>query len=188
MKIQLKNIPQQSIIILDSEYDSRNLIQLAFLVLDKVEPQIFEIKESFNIYLNSDLPVSLFFRKYTNISDDFLNTNGIAAEEAKQQIEEILGELDPAATLIVGHDIKNDLSILKENNIDFTQFSNYYCTYQMAKKLLNQKSNLNLKSLAANGCYYSFNEHNAYADIWATLAAFCWLNKVENETKEKTNG
>ena len=185
LRIQLNNIKQNQIIILDSEYDSRTLIQLAFLVLQRVDRDVFEVIESFNTYLNKDEPVSAFFRHYTNISDTFLCDNGVNPTVAKALVQEALLGVDTTDTLLVGHDIKNDLLVLKENGFDFTLFENQYCTYQAAKRLLQRNNNLGLKDIAANGCYYCFNEHNAYADVWATLAAFSWLNKIEKEEKSK---
>ena len=49
----------------------------------------------------------------------------------------------------------------------------------VAKELLNRNKNLTVKDIAALDGFYIFNEHNAYADVWGTLHAFCYLNKLQ---------
>jgi hypothetical protein len=54
---------------------------------------------------------------------------------------------------------------MSENGINFNKIKNRYCTYKNAKRLLKRDNCLTLKDVAAEGCYYMFNEHNAYADV-----------------------
>ena len=63
---------------------------------------------------------------------------------------------------------------------------NQFDTYTNAKRILRRKDKLTLKDIAAEGCYYVFNEHNAYADVWGTLYAFCFLKEREEYYKNET--
>lgn len=181
MRLQLKNIKQKNIIIFDIEYDQNSLVQIAFLILGIVEPNIFELQKSINIYVKQNHLLNHFFTKYTNITDDFLCDNGIDLAVARTLVNEIVFSYQLEDTLIISHGIKNDLDLLEKNGIDLKQIPNHYCTYKAAKRLLQRNEQLTLKNVAAEGGYYMFNEHNAYADAWATLYAFAYLNEIENK-------
>ena len=45
------------------------------------------------------------------------------------------------------------------------------------KRILHRTNNISLKDIAALDGYYMFDEHNAYADVWGTLHALCYLTK-----------
>ena len=181
MRIKLNNIKQDNIILFDIEYDQNSLVQIAFLILCKIEPNIFELTKSFNVYIKQSHYLNNFFTRYTNITHRYLCDNGVDFPVAKAMVNEVVLNLDLNNTLIVSHGIKNDLKVLKENDIDLYKINNRYCTYDNAKKLLKRTKSLTLKDVAAEGCYYMFNEHNAYADVWGTLYAFSHLNKLEQK-------
>lgn len=175
MKLYLNNIKNKNILIFDIEYDQNSLVQLALLTLSQVEPNIFEITRSINIYIKQSHLLSDFFKRYTNITDEFLCDNGVDLSVAKALADEVVLDDDQ---LLVGHGINCDLNVLLENDIDWTKIK-YYDTHEVAKELLNRNKNLTVKDIAALDGFYIFNEHNAYADVWGTLHAFCYLNKLQ---------
>lgn len=180
MKLYIPNTKQKNIIIFDIEYDGSLLVQLAFLILTRTtEPNIYVLSKSVNLYVNQGRPLNSFFIKYTNITNDFLCDNGIDLSVARTFVMNNLLDIDPNNTTVVSHGIKNDLDILYNNGIDFKQMKEHYCTYNMAKKLLHRQDLLSLKAVASESGYYMFNEHNAYADVWGTLHAFCYLKEKE---------
>ena len=94
-------------------------------------------------------------------------------------------DIDLTDTLLVGHGIQSDMALLNETNFALKKIKHRFCTYQAAKKLLNRKDKLTLRDIAEEGCYYMFNEHNAYADVWGTFYAFCFLKDYEQEILDK---
>ena len=173
LKIQMNNVPQDNIIIFDIEYDQKVLIQLATLILSKHESNMFQVEKSINVYIDPNQSISSFFMNYTNITNDYLRHNGIDLAGARALALEVVSNVDPENTLLVGHGLDNDLDILCRNGIDWNIFNHRYDTYKNAKQLLCRDSFLTVKDIAANDCFYMFNEHNAYADVWGTLHAFC---------------
>lgn len=179
MKLYIPNIKEQNIILFDVEYDNSLLVQLAFLILTKTEPNIYVLSKSVNIYVKPGQSLSTFFKRYTHITNDFLCDNGVDLSVARTFVMNNLLDIDVNNSMVVSHGIKNDLDILYNNGIDFKQIKTHYCTYNSAKKLLKRQDHLSLKAVAAEGGYYMFNEHNAYADVWGTLYAFCYLKEIE---------
>lgn len=180
MQLFLPNIEQPNIIFLDIEYDQGALVQLALLKLslrcDANLPHIFELIQSVNLYVKQGQSLTGFFQNYTNITNDFLCDNGIDLSVARTLVREIV----PDDSLIISHGIHCDLDILKRNGIDWTSMP-HFCTYEQAKKILGRNTGVSLKDIAALDGFYAFDEHNAYADVWATLHAFCYLNKQQNK-------
>ena len=185
MLLQLYNIKYKNIILFDIEYDKTSLVQVAFLILSAKEPNIYEIQESFNVYIKQDHLLSPFFIQYTNISDAYLRENGIGLSGARALVEEVISNINLSETLLVGHGIDNDMRLLDNCDFCLSRISHKYDTYKKGQKLLKRKNNLTLGDLAAEDGYFVFNEHNAYADVWALLHAFCMLNRLEN-TNEKS--
>lgn len=186
MKIKIDNVKQDNIVIFDIEYDQNSLVQIAFLILSVVEPNIFEVRKSFNVYVNPNHSLNHFFTQYTNITDAFLRDNGVDLAGAETLVNEVMLDIDVDKTLVVSHGIKSDMSILDQTNFKLKEIKNRYCTYTNAKKILKRKDRLTLKDVAAEGCYYIFNEHNAYADVWGTLYAFVFLKEKEEQEKRET--
>ena len=181
MLLQLKNIKYKNIILFDIEYDQNSLVQVAFLILGAKQPNIFEIQKSFNVYIKQNHLLSPFFVSYTNITNSYLCNNGIDLPGARLLVNSIISDIDVKNTLIVGHGIDNDMRLLDKENFNLSRFSNRYDTYKKAKKLLKRNEHLTLTDIAAEDNYFMFNQHNAYADIWGLLHAFCFLNRKENE-------
>ena len=181
MIIQLKNIKQKNIILFDIEYDKDSLVQVAFLILGAKGPDMFEIQESFNVYIKQSHLLTPFFTSYTNINDAYLRNNGVDLSRARTLVDQVISDIDVSNTLLVGHGIDNDMRLLDKNDFCLSRFSNVYDTYKGAKKLLNRDNNLTLADIAAEDGFFMYNEHNAYADVWGLLHAFCFLNKGEND-------
>lgn len=182
MQLKINNIKQNNIIIFDIEYDQRSLVQLAFLILTKTEPNIFALTKSVNIYVKTNHSLNPFFIRYTNITNDFLRDNGIDLAGARTLVNEVILDIDKTDCLVVSHGLKNDLELLLNNGINFKEIQEHYCTYDNAKKLLKRNSGLTLQDIALEDGYSAFNAHNAYADVWSTLHAFCYLKEIEDAT------
>ena len=180
MKIFLNNNKYTNIILFDIEYDGPSLVQLAFLILTKTESNMYVLSKSVNLYVKSDRPLSPFFTRYTHITNDFLCDNGIDPTVARTLVEQHLLDIDVNNSLLVSHGIKNDADILKQNCFALSKIKNHYCTYNMARKLLKRDNKLSLADIAAEDGYFMFNAHNAYADVWATLHAFCFLQNLQS--------
>jgi DNA polymerase III epsilon subunit-like protein len=150
---------------------------MAFLILTRIEPDIYVLSKSLNLYVNQGQPLSSFFTRYTHITDDFLCDNGVDLSVARTEVMNTLLDINPDTTMIVSHGLKNDLDILTSNGINLKHNKTHFCTYNMAKKYLKRNERLSLKDVAVEGGYYMFNEHNAYADVWGTLYAFCFLKE-----------
>lgn len=179
MIIKLNNIKQQNIILFDIEYDKTSLVQVAFLILGAKQPNMFEVIESFNVYIKQNHLLSPFFVQYTGITDAYLRDNGLDLPRARSLVEQAIFNIDINNALLVGHGIDNDMRLLDENDICLSRFSNRYDTYKKAKKILKRDKFLTLTDIAAEDGYFIFNEHNAYADVWALLHAFAFLNEKE---------
>jgi DNA polymerase III epsilon subunit-like protein len=182
MRLQIDKIKEKNIIIFDIEYDQNSLVQLAFLILSKTEPNIFELTKSVNVYVKQNHSLNPFFIRYTNITNEFLCDNGIDLAGAKALVDEAMLDIDMNKTMVVSHGLDNDLQLLYNNKINFKKAKGHYCTYNAAKRLLNRENHLTLQDVAQDSGYYMFNSHNAYADVWGTLHAFCFLKEIESGT------
>jgi DNA polymerase III epsilon subunit-like protein len=179
MKIFLPQVKEQLIILFDIEYDNSSLVQLAFLILTRTtEPNIYVLSKSVNLYVKQGQPLNPFFTRYTHITDDFLCDNGMDLSVARAFVMDNLLDVDVNNCLLVSHGVKNDVDILRRNDFALSKIKNHYCTYNMARKLLKRNSKLGLADVAAEDGYFMFDAHNAYADVWGTLHAFCFLQNI----------
>lgn len=180
MQLYIPNVTEQQLVFFDIEYDQTSLVQLAVLIFDKIDTHIFKLKTSANIYFKQRQPLNPFFVRYTGITDEFLQDFGVDELAAKELQDELLAAITSQPSLLVSHGIKNDLLILDKNGFAWKDAAKHYCTYTSAKRLLHRGSNLTLKDVAQEDGYFIYNEHNAYADVWGLLHAFCYLNEKEN--------
>lgn len=182
MQLHLPLNPQiKNIILFDIEYDMDNLVQIAILTLKRTNYNTFKLNRSINQYVKQPQPLNTFFTRYTGITDQFLNDNGVPLSIVQELIQELLSETGVDDTVVISHGLKNDLLVLNKNQVPLTKCKYHYCTYNKAKSLLHRKDHLTLGEIAAESGYYLFNAHNAYADVWATLNVFCYLTEVEYE-------
>ncbi len=167
MNIQLYNIKQNTIFIFDIEYDQTLLVQISYLILSKCGPDIYRIAETANVYVKPNQPLTRFFTRYTNITNDFLCDNGVDLTVAKALVEQGILNINPnkGDVLLVSHGVKNDLDILARNGFTLKQYQNRYCTYNNARRLLKRNEQLTLHDIAAADHYYLFNPHNACSDV-----------------------
>ena len=179
MKLYLPKIIERHIILFDIEYDGPSLVQLAFLILTRTEPNIYVLSKSVNLYVKQGQPLNPFFTRYTHITNEFLCDNGVDLPVARTFVMDSLLDVDVNDCLLVSHGVKNDVDILKRNDFALSKIKNHYCTYNKARKLLKRSSKLGLADVAAEDGYFMFDAHNAYADVWGTLHAFCFLQNLE---------
>ena len=184
MIIYLPKLQYKNIILFDIEYDHNSLVQLAFIILGAKGPEVYEVKKSFNVYMKQSHSLSQFFTSYTNINDVYLRNNGLDLPRARALVEEVVFDIEVSDTLLVGHGMDNDMRLLDEYNICLSRFSNRYDTYKHAKKVLKRNQRLSLAEVAAEDCYFMFDEHNAYADVWGLLHAFSLLVELEGEQND----
>ena len=58
-----------------------------------------------------------------------------------------------------------------------------YCTFTNARRILGRQNELTLNDIAMECGYYLHNAHNAYNDVWATVAIYTYLKKLEEQQK-----
>ncbi len=171
------NTNEKHLIFLDTEFDQDNLVQLSFIILDRVSENRYALSSSFNIYIKQNL--SGFFCSHHIIGQVALNEEGIDIDLAEDLFLEAISNYDFKECLFIGHGIKQDISIIEDSfYIDFTG-CNFYCTYEHAKTL--ELPCLKLRDLAIMNGYYPSLEHCAFDDCKTTIAAFAYLKERENE-------
>ena len=194
MIIKCYNETHQYIMVIDLEFNNKNLVQFAGLLFTRIDEDTYQLVRSCNQYVTTR--VCYPFMEYTNITNNFLESNGIALEDLKQIIfNDFLSDVDLKDLLIVSHGLKNDRLILLQNGIDLTHLSDRvhpidrYCTFTNAKRILKREKKLTAADIAEECGYYLHHAHNAYNDVWAEVAIFTFLKKIEQqeantETKE----
>lgn len=156
-----------------------------------IDTYTYQLASSINQYITTS--VGTFFQEYTNITQDFISSNGIPLDSLKDLIfGELLKDVDLKDIEIVSHGLKNDRIVLKENDINFNFFLDKdnkakpidgYCTFNNAKRILQKEKQLKLEDLAEECGYYLASAHNAYNDTWATVSVFTYLRKIDYERK-----
>ena len=73
--------------------------------------------------------------------------------------------------------------IIYENGLDLTTDIDGYCTFTNARRILGRTNQLTLQDIASECGYYLHNAHNAYSDVWATVAVYTYLKKIEEQQK-----
>lgn len=188
MIIKCYNENHPYILFLDLEFfyekGKNHLIQFAGLLFQRVEDNIYQLKTSVNQYITDK--VCYPFVEYTSITNNFLKENGIPLNDFIHILfEDILGEIPDKELLVVSHGLKNDRLVLLENDIDLTTNIDGYCTFTNARRILSRSSQLTLQDIANESGYYLHNAHNAYNDVWATVAAYTYLKKIEQQRKDE---
>ena len=74
-------------------------------------------------------------------------------------------------------------NMLIENGIDLTTNIDGYCTFTNARRILGRTNHLTLQDIASECGYYLHNAHNAYSDVWATVAVYTYIKKIEEQQK-----
>ena len=188
MIIKCYNEKHQYLLFVDLEFNNRDLVQFAGLLFTWIDDDTYQLMRSCNVYISQK--VCYPFAEYTSITNNFLEENGVPIADAKELIKEFLDGVDLDDLCIVGHGLKNDRLVLVENGIEFTHKTNGqpidgYCTFNNAKRILDRANHLTLADLAEECGYYLHAAHNAYNDVWAEVAVFSYLKKIEAQKGEK---
>ena len=87
--------------------------------------------------------------------------------------------------MIITHGLKNDRLILKENGLQLVKSNGSlvdgFCTYNAARRTLRRENHLSLEDLCNECGYYLHHAHNAYNDVWAEVAIYTYLKKIEKQ-------
>ncbi len=165
------------ILFIDIEFDQMQLVQFCGLLFQRVDGSNYVLQKSLNAYVNT--AVSYYFTKYTHISQEFLQQNGVPLPDVRAQIfDDLLGDVDPNHLLLVSHGTRGDINVLKANGIDLAPNSTF-CTFENAKRILHRKKNISLEDLGFESAYYPVNEHNAFTDAWLTVGVYGYLKDME---------
>lgn len=192
------------LLFMDIEFDHQVLVQFAGALFKRIDEETYQLAASINQYVSTS--IGIYFQDYTDISQDFVLSNGVQIESLRDLIfGELLKGVDMKDLEVISHGLKNDRLVLKDNGIDLNTYETEgkvkpvagYCTFNNAKRILKRERNLKLENLAEEAGYYLNQAHNAYNDLWATVSVFTFLKKMEyqnermlqdeQETKEKQN-
>ena len=182
MFLHIPGKEEDTIIIMDTEYSEQNLIQFSSLVLERTSfnPNIYQLYSSFDLYVKPDKPVSKFTTKYTGLTNDFLEKNGLSKEEFITSLQEFISMTEGA--VIVAHGIRNDLLVLEKCGISFD--CQHDCTLEMAKRILDREKNLRLVDIAQEAGLILNFAHHSYSDAIATAMVYSFLKTLEMEETE----
>jgi hypothetical protein len=194
MVIHCFNEHHQYLLFIDLEFDDRELIQFAGLLFKRVDDEVYQLARTFNQYRTPDDKVGYPFAEYTGITQNFLQENGIPLSDLQQNVMDVLLKDIPLNQLeIISHGLKNDRMVLQENGINLSTFTDEngkmkpidgYCTYNNGRRILGRKTQLKEGDLAEEAGFYLHNAHNAANDVWAEVAVYTYLRKIEEQTQE----
>jgi hypothetical protein len=127
--------------------------------------------------------------EYTNITNSFLENNGVSLKDVQTIVyEDFLANVDFKNVMVISHGLKNDRLILLQNGINLSYRDNIkrhpidgFCTFNNAKTILGRDNHLTAKDLALEAGYYIHQAHNAFNDVWAEVAIFTFLKKLEKQ-------
>lgn len=195
MIIKCYNEKHPWLLFLDIEFEQLKLVQFSGALFKWIDEDTYQLATTMTQYITTS--IGTYFQDYTNISQDFIATNGIPLESLKDLLfGEVLKDIDMNDLMIISHGLKNDRLVLKENGINFNFFTTSdnkikpidgYCTFNNAKRILNREKKLKLEDLAEEAGYYLNCAHNAYNDMWATISVFTFLKKLDYERKMLKN-
>ena len=195
MIIKCYNEKHPWLLFIDVEFEQLKLVQFSGALFKRIDTDTYQLATSITQYVTTS--IGTYFQDYTNISQDFIAKNGIPLDSLKDLIfGEVLKDVDMGDIMIISHGLKNDRLVLKENDINFSYYTDAnnkakpvdgYCTYNNAKRILNREKKLKLEEIAEEAGYYLSCAHNAYNDMWATVAVFTFLKKLDYERKIDAN-
>ena len=188
MIIKCYNEKHKYLLFIDLEFNNRELIQFSGLLFTQIDDDgTYQLMRSVNQYVCSKVCYS--FTEYTNITNTFLSQNGIPLQELVNFIgDEFLKDINLSELLLISHGLKNDRMVMNDCGINLKFDDNKkpidgYCTFTNGRRILKRKKRLALSDLATEAGYYIYNAHNAYADVWAEVAVFTYLKKIEEQNK-----
>lgn len=192
MIIKCYNENHPYLLFLDIEFNNRDLVQFAGLLFKQIDADgSYQLMRSCNQYITTR--VCYQFMDYTNITTNFLVENGVTINDLRTIIfDDFLYEVPVEELQIISHGLKNDRIILKENNINLSTYVDIngkehpidgYCTFNNSKRILQRTTHLTASDLAEECGYYLHHAHNAFNDVWAEVAIFTYLRKIEAQER-----
>lgn len=172
------NVSNEYILFLDTEFDQQELIQFCGILFRHVEDGNYVPYRSLNVYIQK--PVTAIFTRYTGITSNFLEHNGVTLDDAQWQINDCLLKDIGKDIMLVSHGLHSDLSVLERNNISLPHAAEF-CTFEKSKHILERLTRLSLEDLAKEAGIYPAIEHNAYLDAWLTVGVFSYLKDIEGQ-------
>lgn len=188
MIIRAYNENHKYILFIDLEFvstkEGAQLVQFAGLLFKRIDFETYQLMHSYNFYVTGQ--VCYPFMEYTSITNNFLAENGIPLKDVITLIDEnLVGEISLDEVLLVSHGLKNDRITLEDNGIFFRNSKGNpvdgYCTFTNARRILKRTDRLTLTDVCEDAGYYVHNAHNAYTDVWAEVAVFTYLRKIEKQ-------
>ena len=190
MIIKAYNEKHNYLLFIDLEFSNQQLVQFAGLLFQRVDDETYQLARSLNLYISQK--VCYPFVEYTNITNNFLEENGIPIDDARSLIfDDFLLDIPLNELEVISHRLKNDRLVLLSSNINLSSCGDNpidgYCTYMNARRILGRQNHLTLSDIAEECGYYLHSAHNAYNDVWAEVSVFTYLKKVEKQKQLKEN-
>lgn len=188
MIIKAYNENHKYLLFIDLEFSNQELVQFAGLLFNRIEDDTYQLSGSINVYISRK--VCYPFMEYTNITNNFLEENGIPIADARALImEDFLDGIPLNEIEVISHGLKNDRIVLNEAGINLSSANGKpidgYCTYMNARRILARPNHLTLNDIAEEAGYYLHSAHNAYNDVWAEVSVFTYLKKIEQQKGEE---
>lgn len=196
MIIKCYNEKHEHLVVIDLEFNNRDLVQFAGLLFKRIDDDgTYQLMRSCNQYITTK--VCFPFMEYTSITNSFLELNGISLNDMRSIIfDDFLCDVDLGSMLVIAHGLKNDRLILSENGINLNNTTDAkgrhipidgYCTFNNSKRILGRDNHLTAADIANECGYYLHHAHNAFNDAWAEVAIFTYLKKVEAQQQMEAN-
>ena len=176
MLVQFKEVKEEYVMVVDTEFDHQVLVQFAALVFKREQGDVFRLVVSMNQFLKRN-SLSSYFKNNMPITVEYLQENGLSEDEFKEMYNDTFGFLEDNNTLFVAHGAKQDKQVMRKSGLEFNY--NTYCTVKRAKALLKRDNKLKLENLAAEAMYFLEGAHDAYQDAMATVVVFSYLTDLE---------
>lgn len=191
MVIKCYNENHEYLVFIDVEFNNRELVQFAGLLFKRIDIDTYQLMRSCNQYISTK--VCYPFMEYTNITNTFLENNGVSLSDVQHIVyNDFLAGIDLKNVMVISHGLKNDRLVLLYNNINLSYRDGKkkypidgYCTFNNAKTILERDNHLTAKDLALECGYYIHQAHNAYNDVWAEVAIFTFLKKMEQQKQKE---
>jgi DNA polymerase III epsilon subunit-like protein len=179
MLMVFKGIKQEYVYVADTEYDRMEILQSSGLVFKRIDERndIYQLDFSFNYFVKKE-KVHRYIQKFTGITTEFLDENGLTKEEFLTVYDSMFEGIDPNDVLFVSHGSQADKKVIKNAEVSFIP-EHSYCTYKAAKRILKREERLTLSDVSQEAGYMLQNSHDAYADAVATACIFSFLKKLE---------
>lgn len=166
----------------NKDKNTTQLIEFSGLLFKNIDDSVYQLMRSYTGYVTER--VCYPFAEYTAINNSFLEENGIPLKDMIDIVKnDFLGDIPLNELLVITHGLKNDRLVMLENGLNLSTYDNKpidgYCTFTNARRILERTNHLTLNDIAEEAGYYLHNAHNAYQDVWAEVAVFTYLKKIE---------